>query len=514
MKEWTGSRWVHVLRVLAGTLSSGSILQPVEFVSQVGLNSPVLAGYIIKDAELNAVKLQDGSFLTSETQVTSFDAGSVVTLEGSQLSAIANDFIPKYTIVYLMGGKIHRNFAAIPESMNITAVGMVTRDTAANSVAQIEVSGKVITNEQWDWPINSIGATLYINSLGVVTLEKSSSFKKLRVGTITGKRSMLLHLDWETDFSLAVGESIVGPTGPRGDTGPAGPRGDTGPAGPQGTQGVAGATGPQGEAGIAGPQGERGEQGFAGPTGPQGIQGFTGPTGPQGPQGDAGATGAQGPTGAVGAAGPTGATGPQGEMGPTGPQGAQGLTGATGSQGPTGPQGIAGSNGDTGPAGPAGSNGVTGPAGPQGIAGPTGPQGDSGVAGIAGDTGPTGPTGAQGPTGPAGSGGGSSLLEQNVQAGDYTFVLADSGKHILHPSTDAVARTYTVPANSSVAFPIGTCITVVNETAELLTISISADTMYMAGSGLTGSRTLAQYGVVTLIKTGTTTWYISGPGLA
>jgi hypothetical protein len=50
----------------------------------------------------------------------------------------------------------------------------------------------------------------------------------------------------------------------------------------------------------------------------------------------------------------------------------------------------------------------------------------------------------------------------NSQSADYTLVLADSGKTILHPVADDNARTFTIPANSSVAYPVGTVITFVN----------------------------------------------------
>jgi hypothetical protein len=54
-------------------------------------------------------------------------------------------------------------------------------------------------------------------------------------------------------------------------------------------------------------------------------------------------------------------------------------------------------------------------------------------------------------------------IPQNSQSADYTLVLADSGKHILHPSADTSARTFTIPANSSVAYPIGTALTFINQ---------------------------------------------------
>jgi hypothetical protein len=105
-------------------------------------------------------------------------------------------------------------------------------------------------------------------------------------------------------------------------------------------------------------------------------------------------------------------------------------------------------------------------------------------------------------------------IPQNSQSAAYTLVLADSGKHILHPSADTTARTFTIPANGSVAFPVGTAITFVNQNgAGTVTIAITTDTMRLAGTGTTGSRTLAANGVATAIKITSTEWIISGTGL-
>ena len=106
------------------------------------------------------------------------------------------------------------------------------------------------------------------------------------------------------------------------------------------------------------------------------------------------------------------------------------------------------------------------------------------------------------------------LIPQNSQSAAYTLVLADSGKHILHPSADTTARTFTIPANSSVAFTIGTAVTFINQNAGgVITISITTDTMRLAGAGTTGSRSLAANGVATAVKITSTEWIISGTGL-
>lgn len=105
-------------------------------------------------------------------------------------------------------------------------------------------------------------------------------------------------------------------------------------------------------------------------------------------------------------------------------------------------------------------------------------------------------------------------IPQNSQSAAYTAVAADSGKHILHPSADTTARIFTIPANASVAYPVGTALTFVNQNAAgVITIAITTDTMRLAGTGTTGSRTLAANGIATAIKITSTEWIISGTGL-
>jgi hypothetical protein len=96
----------------------------------------------------------------------------------------------------------------------------------------------------------------------------------------------------------------------------------------------------------------------------------------------------------------------------------------------------------------------------------------------------------------------------------YTFVLTDANGTFLHPSADTTARTWTIPANASVAYPVGTCLTFINDTSGgVITIAITSDTLTLAGAGTTGSRSLAANGLATAIKKTSTTWVIDGTGL-
>jgi len=105
-------------------------------------------------------------------------------------------------------------------------------------------------------------------------------------------------------------------------------------------------------------------------------------------------------------------------------------------------------------------------------------------------------------------------IPQNSQSASYTTVLADSGKCIFHPTSDANTRTFTIAANASVPYAIGTVIQFVNMSVQALTIAISADTMYLVGTGSTGSKSLAQYGVANAMKMTATTWILTGSGLS
>lgn len=101
-------------------------------------------------------------------------------------------------------------------------------------------------------------------------------------------------------------------------------------------------------------------------------------------------------------------------------------------------------------------------------------------------------------------------IPQNGQNA-YTCVLADAGKHIIASSG---GTTLTIPANASVAYPIGTVLTFVNGTGSNITIAINTDTLTLAGTGSSGSRTLASTGIASALKVNNQIWYISGSGLS
>jgi hypothetical protein len=102
-------------------------------------------------------------------------------------------------------------------------------------------------------------------------------------------------------------------------------------------------------------------------------------------------------------------------------------------------------------------------------------------------------------------------MPPNTQNGTYGLVLSDAGKIIL--VTAGGPFTHTIPANASVAFPVGTVVTWYNGGSSL-SIAITSDTLRLAGVGTTGTRTLATEGIATAVKITSTVWMISGTGLS
>jgi hypothetical protein len=89
----------------------------------------------------------------------------------------------------------------------------------------------------------------------------------------------------------------------------------------------------------------------------------------------------------------------------------------------------------------------------------------------------------------------------------YGLVLTDAQKCIKGIGT------VTIPANASVAFPIGTCITFLAY-GGTITIAITSDTLYWNnGTAQSGTRTLGNVGIATAVKVTSTVWVISGSGL-
>jgi len=94
---------------------------------------------------------------------------------------------------------------------------------------------------------------------------------------------------------------------------------------------------------------------------------------------------------------------------------------------------------------------------------------------------------------------------------DYTAVLADQYQS-LEIMNKATAIAFKIPTDASVAFEIGTVLTVLNIGAGTCTISaVTPGTTTILSAGATAAApTLTQYKSAACIKTATDTWYVVG----
>jgi hypothetical protein len=104
------------------------------------------------------------------------------------------------------------------------------------------------------------------------------------------------------------------------------------------------------------------------------------------------------------------------------------------------------------------------------------------------------------------------LLTPSFTTNAYTLVLGDQGD-ILLASNGSTAGTINIPTNASVAFPIGTQITIIQTGSGQLTIQAASSgttTVASTGASSTAPKLRAINSSATCIKTNTDTWYVVG----
>ena len=100
---------------------------------------------------------------------------------------------------------------------------------------------------------------------------------------------------------------------------------------------------------------------------------------------------------------------------------------------------------------------------------------------------------------------------RNITA-SYTLGLGDVGKTI-HLTGSKVAPAITIPANSSVAFPVGTVIRFEQDATSAWNLAITTDTLRWSKDNSTGTRVLGVGASARIIKTTATTWKVDGSAL-
>ena len=106
-----------------------------------------------------------------------------------------------------------------------------------------------------------------------------------------------------------------------------------------------------------------------------------------------------------------------------------------------------------------------------------------------------------------------SLVQFDVvtQTADYTATTNDNYQEIFLMNK-ATAIAFKIPTNATVAYPVGTVLTVLSIGVGVTTISAvtPGTTTVLSAGAVAASPTLAQYKSAACIKTATDTWYVVG----
>lgn len=100
-------------------------------------------------------------------------------------------------------------------------------------------------------------------------------------------------------------------------------------------------------------------------------------------------------------------------------------------------------------------------------------------------------------------------IPQVSLASNVTTALTDAGKH--YYSTSASNLALTIANNSSVVWPVGAAISIVNRgTANITVAGGTGVSLYLAGNSTAGNRTVTTYGMATVMNVAANIWMISG----
>lgn len=101
-------------------------------------------------------------------------------------------------------------------------------------------------------------------------------------------------------------------------------------------------------------------------------------------------------------------------------------------------------------------------------------------------------------------------LTINAQSASYTAVLTD-GNNALVTISNASANTFTIPPNSSVAFPVGTVLNFAQTGAGQTTITQgSGVTITSVGATASAPKTRVQYSAASAVQTSANNWLVFG----
>lgn len=197
MFVWDGAAWQQKCRVFAASFGPSTLsITHRPFFSQVGYNSAeCVAGYITYGEDLKGIRLDDGTFLTSATDlvVNTGRYSSPVNLEAASTAMVAAEAIPAFSCV--TNSSLSECRLANPFNVNFYPIGVATKEAVVGEAIEFMQHG-VLYNDQWDWDFD-LGKDIYCGVNGVLYQgsPELANNGELKVGTILSAVSIQVHID-------------------------------------------------------------------------------------------------------------------------------------------------------------------------------------------------------------------------------------------------------------------------------------------------------------------------------
>jgi hypothetical protein len=168
MKVWNGMKWLIKLRVFAGIYNNSAVLIPKIIGTQVNLNVPCTAGFILKGKNNYPLKDGDGTFIHSESELqVSHTSGENVRFDAAVIYAEATEYIPKFTLVsYVSPRKVIRSSY---QNTQLKINGIMVEEYFPGEVGNV-ISYGLVRNEQWNFLDSDINKPIFTSQYGEVTL--------------------------------------------------------------------------------------------------------------------------------------------------------------------------------------------------------------------------------------------------------------------------------------------------------------------------------------------------------
>jgi len=171
MYVYQGTSWVPKIRVFAALVTDATMIGMAPggaFIgSQVGLLTPVNAGYIIFSDAGKAIQKTNQTFFTTEDNL--FVQGSnvnTITFDTAVATVTATENIAPYQVVKFsdFGVVQHATYTDIGQ----TALAITTQGILANQSGTVVYEG-TIRNQAWNWTGAGVGSNVWIDSTGNLT---------------------------------------------------------------------------------------------------------------------------------------------------------------------------------------------------------------------------------------------------------------------------------------------------------------------------------------------------------